>query len=224
VIDAILDEGLVCHVGFVDDGMPVVIPTLYARVGDVVYLHGSAASRMLRRLGTGADVCVTVTLLDGVVLARSAFHHSANYRSVVVFGRARIVDDPAEELVALEAFAEHIVQGRWNDVRPPNARELKATTVLALQLGEASAKVRSGPPSDDEADYQRPTWAGVIPLRLTAGAPISDAHLPAGVTVPGYARDYRRSARGGTRVVVRDGDRRRISERGGTGNGAGTGS
>jgi uncharacterized protein len=197
VIEAILDEGLVCHVGFIDGGHPVVIPTLYARVGAVVYIHGSAASRMMRTLEDGADVCLTVTLLDGLVLARSAFHHSANYRSVVVFGRARLVAGRAEKLAALEAFAEQVAPGRWGDVRPPNARELKATTVLALPLSEASAKVRSGPPSDDKEDYARDVWAGVIPLRLVAGAPEPDPRLPPGVAVPDYVRDYRRDGTGG---------------------------
>jgi uncharacterized protein len=191
-IDAILDEGLLCHVGFIHDGAPVVIPTLYARVDDIVYVHGSAASRMLRTLSNESDVCLTVTLLDGLVLARSAFHHSANYRSVVVFGRARLVEDAAEKLTALEAFAEHVAPGRWADVRPPTELELKATKVLALPLIEASAKVRSGPPIDDEEDYARGTWAGVIPLHLAAGEPETDARVPAGVTVPAYALDYRR--------------------------------
>jgi uncharacterized protein len=194
VIDSILDEGLICHVGFLDDGQPVVIPTLYARIADDVYIHGSAASRMLRRLETGADVCLTVTLIDGLVLARAAFHHPVNYRSVVVFGRARVVTNPAEKSRALEAFTEQIVPGRWADIRPPIPRELKATTVLALPIDESSAKVRSGPPSDDAADYRRPTWAGVLPLRLSAGAPISDTGLAADITVPDYVRNYRRSA------------------------------
>jgi uncharacterized protein len=192
VVDAILDEGLVCHVGFVEDGQPVVIPTLYARVGDVVFVHGSAASRMLRRLASGADVCLTVTLVDGLVLARSAFHHSINYRSVVVFGRARIVADPTEKLVALEAFAEHVVPGRWRDIRPPNARELKATSILALPLNEASAKVRSGPPKDEDAGHGLATWAGVLPIAITYGAPISDPRLPRDVPAPGYVRNYHR--------------------------------
>jgi nitroimidazol reductase NimA-like FMN-containing flavoprotein (pyridoxamine 5'-phosphate oxidase superfamily) len=191
-IEAILDEGLFCHVGFIHDGLPVVIPTLYARVGDVVYVHGSSASRTLRTLSTECDVCLTVTLLDGLVLARSAFHHSANYRSVVIFGRARLVDDAAEKLAALEAFAEHVAPGRWADVRPPTGLELKATKVLALPLVEASAKVRSGPPIDDEEDYARDTWAGIIPLHLAAGAPETDARVPTGVTVPDYALEYRR--------------------------------
>jgi uncharacterized protein len=192
VIDAILDEGVVCHVGFVQDGQPVVIPTLYARVGDVVFVHGSAASRMLRRLSAGADVCLTVTLVDGLVLARSAFHHSINYRSVVVFGRARVVDDTAEKLAALEAFAEHIVPGRWRDIRPPNAQELKATSILALRLDEASAKVRSGPPKDDDADYGLATWAGVLPMEIAYGAPINDPRLPTDMLAPEYVRNYKR--------------------------------
>jgi uncharacterized protein len=190
-IDAILDEGLVCHVGFVHDHQPVVIPTLYARVGDVVYFHGSAASRMLRTLADGVEACLTVTLIDGLVLARSAFHHSANYRSAVVFGRARLIEDRAEKLAALEAFAERAVPGRWAEVRPPTAKELKATTVLSLPLDEASAKIRSGPPVDDEEDYALDIWAGVIPLRLVAGEPVPDARLPAGVAVPEYARSFR---------------------------------
>jgi nitroimidazol reductase NimA-like FMN-containing flavoprotein (pyridoxamine 5'-phosphate oxidase superfamily) len=189
-IDAILDEALVCHVGFVHDGHPVVIPTLFARVGDLVYFHGSAASRMLRTLTSGADVCLTVTLLDGLVLARSAFHHSANYRSVVVLGRAQVIEERAEKLAALEAFAERVAPGRWNEVREPTAKELKATTVLSLALDEASAKVRTGPPVDDEEDYALDVWAGVIPLRLVAGEPVPDPRLRAGIPVPEYARAY----------------------------------
>ena len=189
-IDAILDEALVCHVGFVHDGHPVVIPTLFARVGDLVYFHGSAASRMLRTLTSGAEVCLTVTLLDGLVLARSAFHHSANYRSVVVFGRAQMIEERTEKLAALEAFAERVAPGRWNEVREPTPKELKATTVLSLALDEASAKVRTGPPVDDEEDYALDVWAGVIPLRLVAGEPVPDPRLRAGIPVPAYARAY----------------------------------
>jgi uncharacterized protein len=190
-IDSILDEGLVCHVGFVHDGHPVVIPTLFARVGDVIYFHGSAASRMLRTAAGGVEACLTVTLLDGLVLARSAFHHSANYRSVVAFGRAQMIEERAEKLAALEAFAERAVPGRWAEVRRPTAKELKATTVLSLPLDEASAKVRSGPPIDDEEDYALDVWAGVLPLRLVAGEPVADPRLPAGIPVPEYAREYR---------------------------------
>ncbi|HSB60457.1 MAG TPA: pyridoxamine 5'-phosphate oxidase family protein, partial [Vicinamibacteria bacterium] len=177
---AILDEAIVCHVGFVVDGQPFVIPTIYARVGDRVYLHGSAASRMLRRLAEGVEACVTVTLLDGLVLARSAFHHSMNYRSVVALGRARPVADPAEKLAALEAIVEHVVPGRSREVRGPDERELAATTVLRLDLQEVSAKVRTGGPLDDPEDMGSPCWAGEIPLRLAALAPVPDRQLRAG--------------------------------------------
>ena len=185
-IEAILDEGIVCHLGFVSDGHPVVIPTLYARAGDVLYVHGSAASRALRRLAGGFDACLTVTLLDGLVLARSAFHHSANYRSVVVFGRARPVDAQDEKLAALEAISEHVVPGRWADVRGPTARELKATTVLALPLDEASAKVRTGPPLDEDDDYELAVWAGVIPFRFVTGEPEPDPRLRPDIPLPRY--------------------------------------
>ena len=189
-INSILDEGLFCHVAFVDGGSPVVIPTLYVRDGDVVYVHGSTASRMLRALATGVDVCLTVTLLDGLVLARSIFHHSANYRSVVVFGHATPVEGDAEKVAALHALSEHVVPGRWDDVRHPNARELRATTVLELPLDEASAKVRCGPPVDDEDDYELPVWAGVIPFRLTSSRPEPDPRLPRGRATPAYASHY----------------------------------
>jgi nitroimidazol reductase NimA-like FMN-containing flavoprotein (pyridoxamine 5'-phosphate oxidase superfamily) len=188
----VLDEGFICHVGFVIEGRPVVIPTGYARDGDRLYIHGSQASRMLRALKTGIDTCLTVTLVDGLVLARSAFHHSMNYRSVVVFGRAEIVDDEAEKVAALRALSEHFIRGRWDDVRAPSKLELKATTVLSLALTEVSAKVRTGPPLDDEEDYELPVWAGVIPLRLKAAPPVSDPRLNADISPPGYARNYRR--------------------------------
>jgi hypothetical protein len=188
----ILDEALVCHVGFTVDDQPYVIPTGYARDGDRLLIHGSAASRMLRALAWEAEVCVTVTLLDGLVLARSAFHHSMNYRSVVLFGKARVVSGKQEKLEALRAFTEHIVPGRWKDVRPPTEKELEATLVLSLDIDEASAKIREGAPVDDEADYELDVWAGVIPLRLTAGTPVDDAKLNEGVTVPLYAANYRR--------------------------------
>lgn len=188
----ILDEGFICHVGFVVDGQPFVIPTGYARIGDQLYIHGSAVSRMLRTLESGVDVCVSVTLIDGLVLARSAFDHSINYRSVVVLGRASAVEEAEEKFAVLRAFTEHFVPGRWDEVREPNEQEMKATLVLALPLEEVSAKVRTGPPIDNEEDYALPVWAGVIPLHLAAAAPISDPLLPAGIEPPTYARNYAR--------------------------------
>ena len=196
-IDAILDEALHCHVGFVVDAQPFVIPTIHVRVGNLLYLHGSPASRMLRELGTGVDVCVTVTLVDGVVLARSVYNHSLNYRSAVVLGRARMVEDRAEKLNALEAVVEHVCPGRTREARGPKDEELAATTVLALAINEASAKARTGPPKDFDADVDLPIWAGVIPLRLTAGPPETEERVPAGVAVPAYATDFRRSRRRG---------------------------
>lgn len=174
---SILDEGFLCHVGFAVDGLPYVIPTLYARIEDQIYVHGSAASRMLRTLDQGLDACVTVTLVDGFVLARSAFHHSINYRSVVMFGKARLVIDHEEKLHALRSFTNHMVPGRWEEVRWPTEQELKATSVLALPLDEASAKVRTGPPVDDEEDYSMPVWAGIVPIHMRAGEPIPDPRL-----------------------------------------------
>jgi hypothetical protein len=180
----ILDEGLVCYVGFITDGQPFVIPTAYGRIDDTLYIHGSPASRMLKSLQQGIDVCVTVTLLDGLVLARSAFHHSMNYRSVVVFGKATLVQDAEQKLVALQAFTEHVIPGRWQEVRSPSRSELAGTLVLSLPLVEASAKVRTGGPVDDEADYQLPVWAGEIPLKLTAATPIPDSRLHTGIKAP----------------------------------------
>ena len=173
-IDAILDEALICHVGFVVDGQPFVIPTIHARDGDTLYLHGSPASRMLRSIKAGVDVCVTVTLLDGLVLARSVYNHSMNYRSVLVLGRARELTDRAEKLRAMECVVEHVVPGRWSEARQPNEGELKGTTILALPLDEASAKVRTGPPKDFDDDLSLPVWAGVIPLDLRRGPPYSE--------------------------------------------------
>ncbi len=174
VVYKILDEGFVCHIGFVINGSPCVIPTGYARQGDRLIFHGSTASRMMRSLSEGIDVCITVTLIDGIVLARSAFHHSFNYRSVVMFGRATLITDKEEKMSALEAFTEHIMPGRWSEVRIPNEQELKATSVLALPLAEVSAKVRTGQPIDDEEDYQIPVWAGVLPLQLATRELIAD--------------------------------------------------
>jgi hypothetical protein len=180
-VHAILDEGYICHVGFVTDGQPFVIPTGYARFGDQLYIHGSAASRMLRSAGEGVDVCVTVTLVDGFVLARSVFHHSMNYRSVVVLGKARLVTDPEEKRAALRCFTNHIVAGRWEEARQPTDQELKATSVLVLPLEEVSAKVRTGPPVDDEEDYSMPIWAGVVPIRSQLGEASPDERLLPGV-------------------------------------------
>lgn len=188
----ILDEGFICHVSFAVDGQPFVIPTGYARIDDRLFIHGSQVSRMLRTLAQGIDVCVAVTLVDGLVLARSAFHHSVNYRSVVIFGRATMVEEKEAKLAALFAFSEHVIAGRWDDVREPTDQELKATTVLSLPLLEVSAKVRKGPPIDDEEDYVMDVWAGVVPLQLVAGAPISDPRLPKHIEPPSYALQYHR--------------------------------
>jgi nitroimidazol reductase NimA-like FMN-containing flavoprotein (pyridoxamine 5'-phosphate oxidase superfamily) len=184
---AILDEGFVCHVAFAVDGQPYAIPTGYARLGDALYLHGSAASRMVQQLSAGVDVCVTVTLVDGLVLARSAFHHSMNYRSAVVLGRARLVTDRDEKYAAMQCFTNHVVPGRWPELRPITEPELKGTAVLALPIDEASAKVRTGPPLDDEDDLAWPVWAGVVPLVTSAGDLVPDAHVQAGI--PGFDRE-----------------------------------
>ncbi len=192
LVYGILDEGFICHVGFVVDRQPIVIPTGYARVDDRLYIHGSQVSRMLRTLAQGVDVSVAITLIDGLVLARSAFHHSMNYRSVVIFGRASIIEEKEAKVAALFAFSEHVIAGRWDDVRGPSEQEIKATTVLSLPLEEVSAKVRSGPPLDDEEDYELTVWAGVIPLRLVAKEPVPDPRLPPNVEPPSYARNYAR--------------------------------
>lgn len=189
----ILDEGFLCHVGFVVDGQPFVIPTSYGRKDDSLFIHGSAASRMLRQMKESVPVCITVTLLDGLVLARSIFNHSMNYRSVVVLGKATLVDNPEEKLEALRLLSEHIIPGRWADARQPNERELKATSVLRVPIEEFSAKVRTGPVIDDEEDYSFPTWAGVVPLEMKAGTPIDDARLDPACEVPAYAKRYLRT-------------------------------
>jgi nitroimidazol reductase NimA-like FMN-containing flavoprotein (pyridoxamine 5'-phosphate oxidase superfamily) len=193
VLKSILDEGLVCHVGFADDdGQPFVIPTSYGRAGDVVYIHGSPASRMLRTLRDGIPVCVTVTLLDGLVLARSAFHHSMNYRSAVLLGTAAEVTEAAERDLALKAIVDHIVPGRWDSIRGPSEKELRGTLVLRLPIDEASAKIRTGPPVDDEEDYASDVWAGVLPLVTAPGVPVPDPRLPAGTAPPPHVTAYRR--------------------------------
>lgn len=188
----ILDEGFLCHVGFSVEGQPFVIPTSYGRRDASLYLHGSAASRMLRQMKDSVPVCVTVTLLDGLVLARSVFNHSMNYRSVVILGKATLVDDPEEKLTALRALSEHIIPGRWDDARQPNERELKATSVLRVPIEEFSAKVRTGPPIDDAEDMNFPTWAGVVPLEMRAGEPLDDPQLDPKREVPAYAMSYAR--------------------------------
>jgi nitroimidazol reductase NimA-like FMN-containing flavoprotein (pyridoxamine 5'-phosphate oxidase superfamily) len=188
----ILDQSFLCHIGFAIDGQPYVIPTSYGRKDAHLYIHGSAASRMLRNLNDGLPVCVTVTLLDGLVLARSVFNHSMNYRSVMILGKATLVADPDEKLEALRTLSEHIMAGRWADARQPNQRELKQTSVLRLPIEEFSAKVRTGPPIDDEEDYSFPTWAGVVPLEIRTGEPISDPNVQPQREVPAYARNYSR--------------------------------
>jgi uncharacterized protein len=191
-VNQILDEGFVCHVGFIVDNRPVVIPTGYGRRGDQLYIHGSAASRMLKTLREGIDVCVSVTLVDALVLARSAFHHSMNYRSVVIFGRAQVLEDEDEKMEALRAFTDHIMRRRWEESRLPTSNELRATLVLSLSLVEASAKIRTGPPVDDEEDYELPVWAGELPLRLATGDAVPDPRLRDGIELPSYVQAYRR--------------------------------
>lgn len=193
LIEQILDEGLVCYVAFVVDGQPFVIPTAYGRVGDCLYIHGSPASRMLRSLQSGIEVCVTVTLLDGLVLARSAFHHSMNYRSVVIFGTATTVQDFEQKQAALKAFTDHVIPERWAQLRPATRQEIQGTLVLALPITEASAKVRTGFPNDDEADYSLPIWAGIIPLQLSTAAPIPDSRLPSAIALPANVQNYSRT-------------------------------
>jgi len=191
-IYAVLDEGFVCHVGFSGEAGPFVIPTMYARIGDEIYFHGSAASRMLRGLAGGLPVCVTVTLADGLVLARSVFNHSMNYRSVVALGQASLIDDATEKLKALRAFTEKLLPGRWEDARQPNEQELKATSILKLALTEVSAKIRTGAVEDDAADYALPVWAGIIPMRLVAEAPVRDERCDATIPTPDYAANFRK--------------------------------
>ena len=191
-INSILDEAFVCHIGFVVDGQPYVIPTGFARIDNDLYIHGSSASRMLRSLAEGVQVCVTVTLVDGLVLARSAFHHSMNYRSVVILGKATLIEEPQEKGRAMEALTEHIVPGRWKDVRWPTELELKATSVLKVPIEEASAKIRTGGPVDDEEDYTIDIWAGVLPLELVSGQPIEDERLAQEIELPKYIQDYKR--------------------------------
>jgi nitroimidazol reductase NimA-like FMN-containing flavoprotein (pyridoxamine 5'-phosphate oxidase superfamily) len=195
-VESILDEGLVCHVGFVDGGQPFVVPSAYARLGDRLVIHGSAASRMVKALAAGVPACVTVTLLDGLVLARSGFHHSMNYRSVVVVGTAAEVTDPAEKRRALDAIVDHVVPGRAASLRPPSRKEMQATRVVTLPLDEASAKLRTGPPKDEEADYALDLWAGELPLRLVPLEPVADPRLHGGAAAPSHVTGWRRDRRG----------------------------
>lgn len=192
IVYKILDEAFICHIGFSVDGQTFVIPTAYGRKDNLLYVHGSAASRMMREISKGIDVCLTVTLVDGLVLARSAFHHSINYRSVVIFGKAEIVESEAEKNDALFAFTEHLIKGRWAEIREPNAKELKGTTVLKLEINEASAKMRAGNPIDDDEDMNLDVWAGVIPLEIKAGKPIDDDLLRENIEVPEYVKNYKR--------------------------------
>ena len=181
-----MDEGFICHVGFTVDEQTFVIPTSYGRIDNELFIHGASVSRMMKNLAEGIDICVTVTLVDGLVLARSVFHHSMNYRSVVVFGKAKLVESDEAKMNALEAFTEHVILGRWDDARIPNEKELNITTVLSLKIDEASAKIRTGDPIDDDKDYDLDYWAGVIPTKLTAGKPIDDEKLADGITQPDY--------------------------------------
>ena len=191
----IVDEAPLCHVGFTQADQPVVIPMLHARISDMLYLHGAPASRLLKHIGAGHPMSVAFALLDGLVLARSVFHHSVNYRSAVIFGTGKLVETGEEKLVALEALTEHIAPGRWADARQPNRKELDATSVIALRIESASAKIRTGPPSDDEADYALPVWAGVVPLQIQALNPIDDPELSGGINVPSYISNYTTSGR-----------------------------
>jgi nitroimidazol reductase NimA-like FMN-containing flavoprotein (pyridoxamine 5'-phosphate oxidase superfamily) len=208
-IDAILDEALICHAGFVIDGEPRVLPTIHARIGNRLVMHGAASNAMLGAMRSGAPVCVTVTILDGLVLARSAFRHSMNYRSAVIFGRARSLERESEKLAALRAIVEHVMPGRWDDARPPSAEELAATLVMEVEIEEASAKIRTGPPGDKEADLALPVWAGEIPLRLAACAPIAAPGVDSALAPPDYVVEYVRVSRAAAELVSpcgREGD------------------
>lgn len=188
----IIDEALICHVGIADGEQPFVIPTLHARDGDRLLFHGLKGGRLLKHIQAGREICVAITLVDGIVLARSAFHHSMGFRSAVLFGTGALIEDDTEKLAALRAFSEHIVPGRWDDVRAPNDKELRMTSVVALSIADASAKIRNNHPSDDDEDYALPIWAGHIPLELTASEPVDDPKLRSGLAAPAYTRGYRR--------------------------------
>ncbi len=188
----IIDEALICQVGFVIDGQPVIIPMIHARFEDTIFLHGAVNNRLLNHIGGGHPLCIGVTLVDGIVFARSVFHHSMNYRSVTVFGKARVIETDNEKLDALEAISNHIVRGRWEEARLPNQREMDTTTVVAVQIESASAKIRTGPPNDNPEDYDLPIWAGVLPLRESAHEPVQDPRLASGIAIPSYISAYKR--------------------------------
>lgn len=188
----IVDEALVCHVGFVEDGRPFVMPTIHARVDNALFIHGAKTNRMLRHIANGDPLCITMTLVDGIVLGRSAFRHSMNYRSVVLFGRGRLVEDKQEKLDGFRAIVEHVVPGRWDDIRKPSTKEMNATSLVAVSIDNASAKIRNEPPLDEERDLQLPIWAGVLPVRQEYLAPVPDANLDEGMTIPDYILPYRR--------------------------------
>lgn len=190
---SIVDDALICHVGLIENGRPVVIPTIHARDGDSILLHGASTSRMLNHVGAGHDICITVTHLDGLVLARSVFHHSMNYRSAVLFGKGQLIEDPNKKMKALEIFTEKLIPGRWDDARLPNANEAKATHIVAVEIDMASAKVRVGPPGDDDEDYALDVWAGVLPMRTVFGELDVDPLLKEGVDVPDYLLAYQAS-------------------------------
>jgi uncharacterized protein len=191
-IFAIVDEALICHVGFVLDGQPFVIPTIHTRIGETLYFHGAVANRMLNTMKSGNDVCITVTLIDGIVFARSVFHHSMNYRSAVMFGKGRMIEDDTEKMKVFEALTNHIAKGRWEEARIPSQKEIDVTTVVAVDIETASAKVRTGPPKDDEEDYALPIWAGVMPVQMQFGKPVNDERLASDITTPKYIKEYKR--------------------------------
>ena len=188
----IVDETLICHVGFVLEGQPFVMSTIHVRIDDAIYLHGAVANRMLNHIKAGNNVCLTMTLIDGIVFARSVFHHSMNYRSAVLFGKGRVIENYDEKWNVFEALTEHIAKGRWNDARKPNEQETNVTTIVAIDIESASAKVRTGPAKDDEEDYALPIWAGVMPVKMQFGTPINDERLSSGIAVPNYIKEYKR--------------------------------
>ena len=191
----IIDEALICHVGFVQDTQPFIIPMIHARRDDTVYLHGAATNRLLNHVTEGHPLCIAITILDGIVFARSVFHHSMNYRSVALFGKGTVIENGDQKLSALEVISDHVARGRWQEARLPNQREMDTTTVVAVGIESASAKIRSGPPNDNPEDYELPVWAGVLPLHEQPLAPVKDLRLPAGIPIPGYVSNYKRQGK-----------------------------